>query len=114
MGRRRSGWPVAAGRTAASLDLLGSALYRAGQYEQAIETLKESIRLQGSGGYVDSWAFLAMACQRTGRGEEARAWFDRFEGWYQHTKLDDWLMQTRFRLLREQVRSLVLKMPPTQ
>jgi tetratricopeptide (TPR) repeat protein len=51
---------------------LGIALYRAGQAEETITALKNSIDLSG-GGIFHDWLVLALAYEREGRHEEARA-----------------------------------------
>jgi tetratricopeptide (TPR) repeat protein len=61
-----------------ALNTLGAALYRAGKYPEAIERLKESVRLSKSGeGSEADWIFLAMAYHRLGRATEAREWLDK-------------------------------------
>src|SRR5262249_50029901 len=64
---------LAAGqRDASTLTRFGAALYRAGRFEEAARTLQEAIKAHGTGGYADSWLFLALAQQRLGREKEAR------------------------------------------
>ena len=54
---------------------LGAAHYRAGQYEQAIDRLEESLLAQPLWlGRSQNYVILAMACQRLRRHEEARDW----------------------------------------
>jgi tetratricopeptide (TPR) repeat protein len=56
---------------------LGSALYRKGKFEDAIERLKEAMALHGKGGGAEDWLFLAMTYHRLGKTEEARRWLDK-------------------------------------
>ncbi len=102
---------VAAQRSSSALDFLGAALYRAGQYQPAIDALLESIKLDGDGGYVESWVFLAMAYQRLGNASEARRWLGRYQDWYRRARLDTWPLQTRYRLLHDEASALVETMP---
>ena len=59
---------------------LGVLLYYAKNYEQALDALRHSVRLQGAGNVVD-WLFIAMANQQLGNKGEARAWYERAVGW---------------------------------
>jgi tetratricopeptide (TPR) repeat protein len=67
--------------SAACLNTLGVALYRAGQYAEAITTLERS--LAGNNGQSDAYDlfFLAMAHHRLGRTVQARHAFDRAVIW---------------------------------
>jgi hypothetical protein len=98
-------------RDAVTLDLLGSALYRAGRFAEAERTLQESIKAQGKGGDADVWLFLAMTQQRLDRGVQARESLTRFEGWLTRQKFATWQEGTRWRLLYEEARGLILFMP---
>jgi uncharacterized protein HemY len=63
------------------LNTLGAALYRSGRFEDAVRRLEESVRVQGQGGAVGDWLFLALAHQRLGHADEARRWLDRAVKW---------------------------------
>jgi WD40 repeat protein/Flp pilus assembly protein TadD len=65
----------------ASLNTLGVALYRAGRFAQAIETLGKS--LKAGKGRFDGFdlLFLAMAHHRLGHGALARACYDQAVDW---------------------------------
>ncbi|HUR28264.1 MAG TPA: protein kinase [Planctomycetota bacterium] len=64
----------------ASWNTLGVALYYDGDYENALEALRNSMRLQGAGNVVD-WLFTAMAYRKLGRDSEARVWYERAVMW---------------------------------
>jgi tetratricopeptide (TPR) repeat protein len=64
-------------RNADCMNTLGTVLYRAGRFEAAVQRLNQSIALQGQGGTVWDWLFLAMAHHRLGHPEEARRWFEK-------------------------------------
>jgi WD40 repeat protein len=55
---------------------LGAALYRAGEYEQAVTRLRQASKADSGGGSVGTWAFLAMACHHLKQPEEARRCLD--------------------------------------
>jgi WD40 repeat protein/Flp pilus assembly protein TadD len=58
----------------AFVDTLGVAHYRAGQYKQAQAALARALELHPSGGDVSTKFFYAMACQRLGDEDKAKAW----------------------------------------
>src|SRR5207247_438844 len=58
---------------------LGTVLYRAGHFEEAIRRLREGMAIGGQGGGPLDWFALAMAHQRLGHPGEARRWLDRAE-----------------------------------
>jgi tetratricopeptide (TPR) repeat protein len=60
------------------LHALGIAHYRAGQYEPAIQRLKESVELEANWSGMN-YPFLAMAYHRLGRHDEARRALDEAE-----------------------------------
>jgi len=64
----------------ATWNTLGVALYYTGDDAGALEALRRSVRLQGTGNVVD-WLFLAMAHQRQGHAGEARMWYERAVDW---------------------------------
>jgi tetratricopeptide (TPR) repeat protein len=72
---------VALDRAYGRLNTLGSLLYRAGRYEDAIRSIDEGIKLHGKGGMGWDWLFLAMAHHRLGRQDEARKWLDKAVAW---------------------------------
>jgi predicted Zn-dependent protease len=65
-------------------ELLGAALYRAGQPEDATRALDEAVRLHGSEGSLWAKLFLALAHRRLGHAEQAQQWRDKAKqtsGW---------------------------------
>ena len=61
----------------AYMSTLGTALYRAGRFADAIRRLDETNQLQGGDSHPVFCAFLAMAHHRLGHPLEARRWLDR-------------------------------------
>jgi tetratricopeptide (TPR) repeat protein len=61
------------------LSTLGTAQYRANDWEAAIESLNKSIELRG--GAADDWFFSAMAHWQLGHRVEARKWYDKAGEW---------------------------------
>jgi tetratricopeptide (TPR) repeat protein len=62
-----------------ALNTLGAALYRAGQYHEAIRRLEEAVQARGGAeaSIPDDWEFLALTHHRLGHRDEARRWRDR-------------------------------------
>jgi tetratricopeptide (TPR) repeat protein len=60
-----------------SREAYGAALYRAGNYQEAVKQLQMAVRLQGQGGNNWSKLFLALAYQRRGLADKSREWFDK-------------------------------------
>lgn len=75
---------------------LGAAYYRAGDWKACEGAIERSLKLSGYSEGFD-WLFLAMASQRQGKGDEARRWLARAEGWM--ARLDE----GKFRSSREQM-----------
>jgi uncharacterized protein HemY len=59
---------------------LGMAHYRAGNWQAAIDALKQSTKLRQGGDAFD-WLFLAMAHRKLGQPNEARQAYDRAVQW---------------------------------
>jgi serine/threonine-protein kinase len=56
---------------------LGVAQYRAGQYQDAIRTLQEGIRIRTDDGEPLDWLYLALANHKAGHAQEARDWLTK-------------------------------------
>src|SRR5262249_16093022 len=54
------------------LNTLGAVCYRAGQDEEAVQRLLESMANNPQGSYPEDWLFLALAHQRLGQAPEAK------------------------------------------
>ena len=68
--------------SAACRRTLGVAQYRAGKWEECIESLQKSLSLDSGEGGPEP-AFLAMAHWQLGHKDEARVWYDRYLNWLQ-------------------------------
>jgi tetratricopeptide (TPR) repeat protein len=65
-----------------SLTARGAGLYRAGQPEQAVPLLEQSLKADGKPGRaVLNWLWLALAKQRQGQTEEARGLLEKARTW---------------------------------
>jgi uncharacterized protein HemY len=56
---------------------LGAILYRAGDYDAAINALAEAIRQRGDKGSWQDWLFLAMAHHQLGHSDDAKKWLEK-------------------------------------
>jgi serine/threonine protein kinase/WD40 repeat protein/tetratricopeptide (TPR) repeat protein len=68
--------------TAANRNTLGAALYRAGKWEEAVETLDQN---QGASAAFD-WLFLAMAHQRLGHADKAKEFLEKAVAWLESAR----------------------------
>ena len=86
---------------------LGVAHYRAGHWEEAIESLLKSTELSSGGSSYSShdFFFLAMAHWQLGNTEEARQWYDKAVEWMEQTKPEDVELR-RFRVEAEALLSI--------
>src|SRR5262249_15407287 len=65
-----------------ALNVLGAILYRAGQFDKALQRLNEAAAVfqpddQARGTILYSWAFLAMTHHKLGHTEQARQWLGK-------------------------------------
>jgi Flp pilus assembly protein TadD len=67
---------------------LGIALYRAGNFTEALSTLQKSAELRQGGDAAD-WFFLAMACHKLNQPEQAEQWLKRASEWTAANKASD-------------------------
>jgi tetratricopeptide (TPR) repeat protein len=99
------------------LKTLGAALYRAGRFEAAIETLDEAVKAQSEGGTAHDWLFLAMAHRRLGHNAEARNWLEKAVNWINQAAPDAprddarpallWTRRLELQLLRREAEALL-------
>jgi tetratricopeptide (TPR) repeat protein len=87
------------------------ALYRAGQYEEAIHRLEEGIRLRGGEGGPADPAFLAMAHYRLGHRDEALRWLDRLRGDQPRKDPPEFWYELEARLFRSEAEAVILYDP---
>ena len=55
--------------------VLGTAEYKAGNWDAALRAVEKDAELRGGGGYAYPWLIRALAHARRGEMKEARAWF---------------------------------------
>jgi tetratricopeptide (TPR) repeat protein len=62
--------------------VLGLAYYRAGQYQQAGNSLKEFLKAHPDDcSYIANWLLMGMIEHRLGHAEKAQGWLDKAELW---------------------------------
>ncbi len=61
------------------LNTLGTALCRAEQWQEAIDTLQKPIKLGADGPY--NWLFIAMAHWQLDQKDQAKQWYDKSLAW---------------------------------
>ena len=92
-------WATRAATRAANvgwvLNTLGVAQYRAGDWPSAIETLKNTSRLEHRRQPI-TWLCLAMAYWQLGEREQARRWYDEAVTWMKQNQSKDAALR-RFR-----------------
>jgi serine/threonine-protein kinase len=65
-----------------SLTQQAALLHRAGRSAEAVPLLEQSLKANDRPGVaVLNWLWLALACQKLGRPDEARGWLDRAGAW---------------------------------
>ena len=74
-----AGYPPELKRLA--VNTLGAALCRAGRIDEAIARPDESVKASGGVGIPQDWAFLAMAHNKKGNGDEARRWLEKLRSY---------------------------------
>jgi tetratricopeptide (TPR) repeat protein len=67
---------------------LGVAIYRTGNWKEAIAALEKSMELTKGGNSFD-WFALAMAYQQIGQKEKARRWYDKAVVWMEKNQPKD-------------------------
>jgi hypothetical protein len=89
----------------------GAALYRAGEYAQAVVRLEANCRSGGPGGRPWDWAFLAMAHAHLGHAVEARQWLHRLHAPLASAGPLRFLDELEAGLLRREAEAVVLLDP---
>jgi WD40 repeat protein/tetratricopeptide (TPR) repeat protein/tRNA A-37 threonylcarbamoyl transferase component Bud32 len=89
------------------LQTLGAALYRAGQWQAAVERLNEAVIRSERGQTVESLLFLAMAQHRLGRAQEARKCLDRAITWIALTGKASWSDKLAAQRLQKEAEELL-------
>ncbi|HZL90049.1 MAG TPA: tetratricopeptide repeat protein [Pirellulaceae bacterium] len=75
-------------KNAAYWNTLGVALYRAGDWKEALAALDTSMELPG-GGDAHDWFFVAMSHCQLRNKDEARKWYDKAVEWMQANAKDN-------------------------
>jgi tetratricopeptide (TPR) repeat protein len=90
---------------------LGAALYRAGQFKEAVRQLDKAAALPADSlqPVEYAWFFLAMAHQRLGRAEEARQWLEKARKQMEQKSSADapWNRRLSLQLLRGEAEGLL-------
>ncbi len=87
-----------------SLNTLGAVLFRAGQFQKAIETLNKSVELESREGNTWDWLFLAMAHHRSDSPAKARHWLDKAIQWQEQLEKGQFDAPSFARPMRPEIR----------
>ena len=87
---------------------LGLAKYRAGKWQDAMDSVKKSMRLRADGDALD-WLLLCMAHWQVGEQEESLRWYRQAEAAIESEQpiLYDWVGVLGFRRLRDEAKTLL-------
>jgi tetratricopeptide (TPR) repeat protein len=96
----------------AERNALGAILYRAGQYDEAVKELNESIPLNGAGGTAIDFLFLAMAHHRLGKPAEAQKWLEKATQAHAQQPPVAWTDRLEWQLLHGEAEALLKEPPP--
>jgi len=80
--------PQCSAGKAAHWTTLGAALYRAGDLATCLRALERAMEMEGGGDARDLY-FAAMALHRLGKGDKARALYERAVQWVGEHRPDD-------------------------
>jgi tetratricopeptide (TPR) repeat protein len=95
-----------------ALTTLRAALYRAGQFEEAIRRLDESIQTRSDGGDPRAFAFLALAHHRLGHRDQAERWLAKLLSSQPKEGFEFSLDDKEIRVLCREAESLILRSRP--
>jgi tetratricopeptide (TPR) repeat protein len=105
-------------RDALNMNTLGVALYRTGNWDEAIEKLNQAMSLLNGEYEAHNTFFLAMAEWRRGDHVAARQWYDRAVAWMEKNRpKDEELLRFRAEaeeLLGIKTESIVVKAKPAE
>jgi len=91
------------------LNTLGTALYRAGRYAEAIERFQAAIRAhETKEGMGHDWALLAMAYAKIGDRDYAQLWLDKaLAAQIGPQSQSQWQSEVELRLLQQEAAEVV-------
>jgi WD40 repeat protein/serine/threonine protein kinase/tetratricopeptide (TPR) repeat protein len=93
------------------LNTLGAVLYRAGRYREAIDRLREGMKLSHSGPSGEDWVFLGLAHLSLGETDEAKRCLEKFRSTPSSPGGDPFWQRIEYDLLREQLESAIGRTP---
>jgi Tfp pilus assembly protein PilF len=94
-------------KSASLLNTLGTILYRAGRYAEAVRRLQEAVAAGGEGGAAHDWLVLAMARQRLGQRVEARRALARARQLLREKPATTWNERLELELFRKEAEAAV-------
>jgi len=94
-----------------ALNTLGSALFRAGRFEDAVRRLEEGIEARKGAEEPLTLPFLAMAHHRLKHRDEARSWLDRLSNRQPSSDPDRFWDELEIRLLHSEAEALIVYDP---
>ena len=95
-----------------ALGTLGAALYRAGQFDEAIGRLDQSVKDNGGVGNPQDWAFLAMAHHKKGHTDESLRWLGKLRGYSPEMALGMKPEHSEIRILRKEAEAVIADRRP--
>ncbi len=93
------------------LNTLGALLYRAGRDREAIDRLREGIKLSRGGAVAEDWIFLGLAHLHLGEADEAKRCLERFHNVPAPPRDTFSWQRIEYDLLREQFESALAESP---
>ncbi|MCZ6787687.1 MAG: rhomboid family intramembrane serine protease [Planctomycetota bacterium] len=96
-------------KDAATMDTLGTALYRLGKSQAALEALEKAMAMRSEDAEVSAF-FRAMVHWQLGQKDEARRWYERGVAWQEKHRPDD-EEQKRFRAEAAELLGVTAKAP---
>ena len=87
--------------------VLGAALYRIGNFDEAIRLIEQGIKNRGNKSSPKDWAFLAMAYHRKGDREQAHLWLGKLLARQPDTDREHFWDEVEIQLLRHEAEALL-------